>query len=174
MPTRYSRTLAALHWLLALMIIAELFAGKVLLGNTPNSDPDKLFGLSMHMPIGLVILALMILRVIVRIRSAKPPHADIGNDILNRAGIWAHWLLYALVFIMALSGIVMARGAGLPDIVFGGSGAPLPAEFTGPARIVHGFAATALIVLIIGHIGAAIYHQHVRKDGLLARMSLRR
>ena len=45
MPTRYSRTLATLHWLLALMIIGALFGGKVLLANTPNSDPGKLFSL---------------------------------------------------------------------------------------------------------------------------------
>ena len=83
-------------------------------------------------------------------------------------------MLYALVFVMCLSGIVMARGAGLPDIVFGGSGAPLPEVFSGPARLVHGITSTTLIVLIIGHIGAAVYHQYVRKDGLLARMSLRR
>lgn len=174
MPTRYSRGLAALHWLLALMIIGALFGGKVLLANTPNNDPAKLFSLGLHLTLGLTILALMILRVIVRWRSAKPPHADIGNEILNKAGIWAHWVLYALVFIMAVSGIVTARGAGLPDIVFGGSGAPLPDTFTGWARILHGITSTALIVLIVGHIGAAIYHQHVRKDGLLARMSLRR
>lgn len=174
MPTRYSRTLAALHWLLALMIIGALFGGKVLLDGTPNDDPAKLFSLSMHMPLGLTILALMILRLVVRMRSAEPPHADIGNAILNKAGVWAHWVLYALVFVMCLSGIVMARGAGLPDIVFGGSGAPLPEVFSGPARLVHGITSTTLIVLIIGHIGAAVYHQYVRKDGLLARMSLRR
>lgn len=174
MPTRYSRTLATLHWLLALMIIGALFGGKVLLANTPNSDPGKLFSLSLHLSLGLAILALMTLRVIVRWRSATPPHADIGNEILNKAGIWAHWALYALVFIMAVSGIVTARGADLPAIVFGGSGAPLPDIFTGSARTLHGITSTALIVLIIGHIGAAIYHQYVRKDGLLARMSLRR
>ena len=168
-PTRNPRTLAVLHWLLALMIIGALFGGKVLLANTPNSDPGKLF--SLHLSLGLAILALMTLRVIVRWRSATPPHADIGNEILNKAGIWA---LHALVFIMAVSGIVTARGADLPDIVFDGSGAPLPDIFTGSARILHSVTSTAFIVPIIGHIGAAIYHQHVRKDGPLARISLRR
>lgn len=173
MVTRYARPLAALHWILAAMIIGALAGGKFLLEETPNSDPDKLFSLSLHMPLGLAILALMVVRLIVRLRTENPPHADIGNDLLNRAGVWAHWLLYAMVFVMCLSGIVMARSYGLPDIVFGGEGA-LPEEFTGGPRIVHGIVATALILLVLGHIGAAIYHQKIRKDGLMARMSLRR
>ncbi len=61
--------------------------------------------------------------------------------------------------------------AGLPDIVFGGSGDPLPASFEAfSARTVHGLLAWVLGALIAAHVLAALYHHFVRKDGLLKRM----
>ena len=40
--TRYHPLLVALHWLLAFLIIAALFAGFFLLARMPNSDPQKI------------------------------------------------------------------------------------------------------------------------------------
>ena len=61
--------------------------------------------------------------------------------------------------------------AGLTPIVFGGSGTSLPADFYAfSARLLHGFIAPALFLLILLHVGAAFYHQLVLKDNLLARM----
>lgn len=47
----------------------------------------------------------------------------------------------------------------------------LPASFDDLApRAAHGFFATALALLIAAHVAAALYHQFIRKDGLLGRM----
>jgi len=57
-----------------------------------------------------------------------------------------------------------------PAIVFGGSGAPLPPDFTiYPTRLAHGILAALLVGFILLHVLAAIYHQFVRKDGLFRR-----
>jgi len=171
MTRRYHPILVVLHWLLALMIIVGLLMGGLSLSETPNDDPAKLTSLMLHMGSGLAILALMIGRLVARLFTAKPPHADIGNDVLNKGASAAHWVFYVLVVVMCASGIAISQIAGLPDIVFGGSGDPLPATFDNLLpRAVHGITATLLWLLIGGHVLAALYHHFVRKDGLLGRM----
>lgn len=168
---RYHPVLVGLHWILALAIVVMLIAGNVNLHDVPNTDPDKVFSLRMHMSIGMTILVLMSVRLVTRLRAQNPPHADIGNDLLNKAGIMAHWGLYVLVFVMCASGIAISVMAGLPDIIFGNSGAPLPETFDiYPPRAAHGIASKLLALLILGHAAAALYHHFIVKDGLLHRM----
>jgi cytochrome b561 len=72
---------------------------------------------------------------------------------------------------MAISGMALSLQSGLTPIVFGGSGAALPADFfTFTSRMLHGFIAPALLLLVVLHVGAALYHQFLLKDHLLARM----
>jgi len=83
----------------------------------------------------------------------------------------AHYVLYLLVFAMAGSGIATSIQAGLPDIVFGGSGTAIAESMeTLAPRIAHGIIAKVLFLTIILHVLAALYHQFIRKDGLLGRM----
>lgn len=170
-PTRYHPLLVTLHWLLALMIILGLVMGGFVLAETPNSDPGKLFALRMHMSMGGLILLLMLVRLIVRTRTKKPPHVETGNSLLDRAGVWMHWTLYAVVILMAGSGIGISVLAGLPPIVFGGSGDPLPADFWAyPPRYAHAVLANILMALIVLHIAAFAWHQWIKKDSLFRRM----
>jgi len=168
--TRYHPALVALHWLLALLIVLALIAGNVLLEATPNSDPAKIGGLRNHMGLGIVIGVLMLIRLIVRQTTGKPPHADTGNRLLNIAGLAAHWGLYILVLVMVASGLGIALSAGLPAII-GGSGDPLPADFSAyPPRAVHGIVSVLLMLLILAHFAGWAYHALFVKDRLLARM----
>ena len=58
--------------------------------------------------------------------------------------------------------------------MFGGSGKPLPESFAAyPARAVHGIVGSLLALLVLVHIVAALWHQFIRRDGLLRRMSFR-
>ncbi len=60
---------------------------------------------------------------------------------------------------------------GLLPIVFGGSGATLPADFyVFAARMLHGVIAPVLALLVVLHVEAALYHQFVLKDNLLSRI----
>ena len=83
-------------------------------------------------------------------------------------------VLVALLRLMApmiLIALATAPGAGLFPIVFAGAAEALPEEFSGLLQpAVHGWIATALAVLIILDISATVYHQPVRKDGLLRHM----
>ncbi len=168
---RYHPALVTLHWLLAILIVLGLVMGGLFLSKIPNDDPVKLFGLRGHMTLGIAILVLMLIRLVIRLRSARPPHADAGNPLLNTVAVVVHWSLYLTVIAMAVSGVALSISAGLPAIVFGGSGEPLPVSFFEfPPRMVHGILANLLTILILAHIAGFLYHQFIRRDGLFRRM----
>ena len=168
---RYHPVLVGLHWLVAAMIFIALFVGGPGLVALENDDPAKLFGLTGHMIWGLVIGAFMLVRLAMRLLSNNPPSADAGNGMLNSGAKAAHLGLYVLVLAMVASGIGIAISAGLFEIAFGQSGAPLPADFNVyPARVAHGVIATLLMILIAMHLAGWAYHQFYLRDGLIRRM----
>jgi cytochrome b561 len=104
-----------------------------------------------------------------------PAVATTGGALLARLAPNSHFGFYVLVALMAGTGYATALLAGLPAIVFGRSGAPLPPTFlVYPSRIVHGYVAILLAGLIARHALAACYHQFVKNDRLFARMSFGR
>ncbi len=167
MTARYNPVLVALHWLLAALILFSLGMGMLSLREIPNASPEKLFALRGHMVAGVAIGLLTLLRLVVMALTAKPPPVSGASRI-------GHWSLYAAVLLMAASGFALALQAGLPDIVFGDRGA-LPESFAGFApRAVHGAVAWILLVLIAGHVLAALYHQLIRRDHLFSRVTFGR
>lgn len=171
-PKRYHPLLIGLHWLLALLIIFMLLVGLLSLKSMPN-NPAKLMPLGFHMATGILILVLMLVRIVVRVTTKKPEDATAGNRFLDLLGKLTHYALYVFAILMAVSGIGISAQAGLGPIVFGASGAPLPEDFfVYPVRYGHGYIAIILIVLILMHVGAALYHQFFRKDRLLSRMGI--
>lgn len=174
-PVKYHPALVALHWLLAVLLLIALGMGTLSLQHMPNGSPEKVDALRGHMIAGISILVLTVLRLVIRRVTAHPAPASTGNPLLDRIGRGTHHALYLLVILMALSGIATAVQAGLPAIVFGGSGAPLPANFAAyTPRAVHGVIAALLLALVALHILAALYHQFVRRDNLIARMGFGR
>ena len=170
LPSRYHPALVALHWLLALLLIVALVMGTFALKTIPNSAPDKVSALQGHMIAGGLILLLTLIRLVVRLKTAHPLPASVGNALLDRLAPMTHWALYGLVLIMAGSGLAMSILAGLPSIVFNGVGS-LPVNFDSlPPRAVHGIVSKLLMLAIGMHIVAAMYHQLIRRDGLLRRM----
>ena len=173
-PKRYHPLLIVLHWALAFLIILMLLAGMLSLKQMPN-NPAKLLPLGFHMAMGILILVLMLVRIVARVTTKKPEPATAGNRFLDIVGKLTHYALYLFAILMAVSGIGISAQAGLAPIVFGGSGAPLPADFfVYPARIGHRFTAILLILLVLLHFAAAMYHQFYRKDRLLSRMGIGR
>lgn len=167
---RYHTVLVVLHWLLAILMLVEVGMGSTFLKSLSNDMPEKLLALRNHMAAGNLILILTVIRFIVRLRTEHPIPITGSSAFLDRLAAFGHYGLYFLTILMGVSGLALAAETDLPTIVFDGIGS-LPANFDGiGARIAHGWIAQLLILLIIGHILAAIYHQYVRKDGLLSRM----
>lgn len=169
--SRYHPLLVTLHWALALLIIGALGVGFFGLAATPDSDARKIGLLRLHMIGGVAILALMGIRFIVRLRSARPAVAATGNPLLDRVAPVTHYGFYVLVLLMVGTGFATAILSGLNLVVFGASGAPLPPRLTiYPTFVAHVYLAALLAGLIALHVLAALYHQFVRKDRLFERM----
>src|SRR6476660_5559959 len=148
--SRYHPALVVLHWALALLIIAALALGALVMVKIPNTDPMKSEALRSHMGGGMAILVLMLVRLVIRSRSAHPDPATAGHPLLDRLAWLSHRMFYGTVFL----------GHG-----------NLPADlWVFPIRSVHYAISRVLMALIAIHIVAAFYHALVLRDGLLSRM----
>ena len=168
-PTRYHPVHVVLHWLMFLLVVMMLGVGKFVMPGVPADDPQKTSMLQMHVYTGGFIAILLVIRVVLRFAVKRPAPADAGNPVLNVTAKVVHFFLYLFLAGMAVSGLGIFQMANLPAI-FGGE-APYPQDFfTYLPRIGHGLTSMLLLLLILVHFGAAIYHQFIRKDNLLVRM----
>jgi cytochrome b561 len=117
-----------------------------------------------HMPLGITILLLMVVRIIIRTRSQHPEPATTGNDILDKIGVVTHYLLYILAILMPLTGMALSITYGLSPFK-----SSLLANISWIPGL-HKVIAPALGLLILLHISAAVYHEVIRKDNLMSRM----
>jgi cytochrome b561 len=167
--SRYHPLLVALHWILAVLIVAALALGALVMVKIPNTDPMKLEALRSHMIGGGLILVLTLVRLFVRIRTEHPAPASAGHPVLDWLAWASHRMLYGAVLGLAISGLIMALQTGLPGILFGGG--TLPADFwVYPIRSVHYVISRVLMAVIALHIVGALYHTLMLRDGLLRRM----
>jgi cytochrome b561 len=177
--TRYTRTAVVLHWVLALGLIGLIGFG-VYMTSLPFS-PARLKLYNWHKWAGMTILALSVLRLIWRL-THRPP--ALPTAIAQQMPAWQHWahhgthhLLYVLFFAVPLLGWAYSSAAGFPVVWFGVW--PLP-DWVSPSpelaevlKPLHRLSAFALAGLIVLHVGAALKHQWLDRDGLLSRMRLR-
>jgi cytochrome b561 len=160
-----------LHWVLALLILAMLGIGFLLLAPMPNTDPRKISILLIHMSVGMLVPALMAVRLMVRLWSARPADAATGHASLDWVAPLTHYGLYLLVFLMVATGFATAILAGLNRSVFQATGEPLPPNFANfPTFVVHFYLAWLFVGFILLHVFAALYHQFGRRDRLFRRM----
>lgn len=166
-PLRYHPVHVALHWLTGIMVMGAMVIGMIYL-DSPNT-PQKIPYLQLHSVWGLILLLLFIVRIITRFALKRPAPATAGNVFLDQLAKIVHVLLYVGVLLMLLSGLGTSVQANLLT-VFQGQ-ASLPEDFkVFPPRITHGMTFSLLAILVILHVGAALYHQFIRKDNLLGRM----
>jgi cytochrome b561 len=161
-PKRYSPLWVTLHWVIALLIFAAFYLG---LSTKDIPLVAKVAYLRWHMPLGMTVLVLMLVRLFVRWRTPHPEAATAGNILLDKIGEWTHYLLYIFAILMPLTGLMLAAAYNLIPLVFGGGS--LPRDLS---PMLHGMIDPLLALLILLHILAALYHQFIRKDNLLARM----
>lgn len=173
---RYSTVAVALHWLLALVIVA-MFGVGVYMTDLPFS-PQRLKLYNWHKWAGVTFLALTVLRLLWR-ATHRPPAlpAAIAQAMprwQTRAYHATHHLMYLLFFAVPLMGWAYSSAAGFPIVWFGQIPLPdlLPVnkELAELIKPLHKLLALALITLAGLHIAAAIKHHWLDRDGLLSRM----
>ena len=88
-PSRYHPALVTLHWISAVLLLVALATGTFWLTATPNSSPDKIAQLTVHMTLGVAILVLTLARLAVRSKTPQPERASSGNVLLDKLAIRA-------------------------------------------------------------------------------------
>lgn len=177
-PNEWALGERALHWLSAALIVGMLALGLVM--THAAIDAGEAFDLyQRHKSFGFVVLALTALRLLMRLRRARPPFPPGMRPIEVALAKMTHGLFYALLFGSPLLGWLMVSSAPLqvPTRLFDmipvpHLTAPNEAVYNG-ARLLHRLAAWTLIGLILLHVAAALKHHLVDRDATLRRMLFR-
>jgi cytochrome b561 len=166
---RYGRVAVAIHWTSALVIGGALISGFQVAGLVDPASKTAL--LRLHVLFGALTLALTLARVGWWFADRRPgPVADMGW-LQARAASGTHLLLYAVLFLMAASGIGMMVLSGAGAVLSGAEATTLLPDFWSyRPRLPHALGARLLVALLVLHVGAAIHHQFIRRDGLMRRM----
>jgi len=172
----YSRAARMLHWLTVALVAVQLPVGLYMThrGNTLNVW-DKLTGAlyNGHKVIGVTILLVVLWRIAYRLTRGAPADEPTIEPWQRRASHLNHWGLYVLLICAPVAGYVGISLFPALDIfgLFSLPGVVAPdKEAAKTAFFVHGVLARLLLLLILVHVAAALFHYFVRKDNVLGRM----
>lgn len=169
---RYPAASILLHWGMLLLIVGVYTAIEMRELFPKGSDVREALK-AWHFTLGLSVLALVVVRILIRIFTAPPP-------ITPRPPIWqvvgsrvVHYALYGLMIGMPLAGWTVLSAEGVPIPFFGLELPPLVSQNGAVAGWVEGIhkAVGSLGYWLIGlHAAAALFHHYVWKDDTLRRM----
>ena len=166
---RYGAVAMAIHWASAAAILGLLASGFI--ADNETDPAAKAAILRVHAAVGILILLLTLARIAWwAFADARPalPGGMAGWQM--RVSRLVHNLFYVVILGMAASGVAMLALSGAAAILYFGAPGPLPDFETLPPRAAHGLGAWAMLALLALHLGAALFHQLVMRDRLLARM----
>lgn len=168
----YGAVTKGFHWVIALLIVCLLGIGLYM--DFWATKPQRFVLMPWHKSFGICVLALATGRVLWHFYSRPAEFVAGLKDWEMQAARAVHILLYMAMFVMPLSGWLMSSAAGrttkffglfdLPDLI--GKDDHLRSLF----GATHEVAAWALIILLLGHAGAALKHHFIGRDATLRRM----
>lgn len=175
-PTKmFALPARVLHWLMAALILAMLFIG---IGMVASVSERHDWLIRIHKPLGMAIFILAIVRLFIRLRYPPPPLPADLPAIQKLAAHASHYLLYLLMLLMPLIGWAMLSAGGYPVML--SESLRLPPIFPvspdafAVLRHAHAWLALLLLLTFLAHMGAALYHGLIRRDGVLSSMAGRR
>ncbi|MEI8145516.1 MAG: cytochrome b [Alphaproteobacteria bacterium] len=174
----YAAPQRAVHWIMALLIIAQIPAG-LYMADLPwpaagQTSPLKDNLYELHKSFGMVLFALACLRVAFRVVYGAPAYEASLTPLQRKVSGAVHHTLYALIFLVPLTGWIATSMCCAPVNLF--YSVPLTLPFSGdldsakPIYLVHKWLAIFMGLLVLAHIGAALMHLIVIKDGVFRRM----
>ncbi len=178
--TRYTAVAIVLHWMIALGIIGMIGLGWYMGDIEDRAQQYAL--IQLHKSFGISILLLSVARLVWRLMNPPPAEPPMPVWQATAARV-THIAFYVLIIAMPLTGWIMvsASPTGIPTRLFQSVPWPhLPGlpdmsadakeAFHGPIEFIHSKLAWVAIVLLVIHVGAALKHQFLDRDNLLARM----
>lgn len=172
-PDKYDRMLVVLHWVLALGLIAQLGLG-IWMEDIPKDPPGiRAQWFNLHKSIGLCLGLLILWRLGWRVTHSVPAAPSGLSAFQQKLGVLNHRLLYVCMLVLPISGYLGSSFSPYPVKFFGMT---LPKLWDSSPEgkelfsEIHEWTADVLLTLLALHILAALWHQLIKRDGLLSRM----
>jgi cytochrome b561 len=175
---QYSTVAKWFHWVTLVLMAVALPVGFVIKYIASEPLATKLAFYAVHESAGLTILFVTLARLAWRIANPPPPLPDHIPAQMRLAAASVHWLLYAALIVQPILGFTMTNAFGFP---MQGATAYLglidiPAvmaenrSLAETLKTLHTWVGYAIAALLVVHIGAAVFHHAIRRDGTLMRM----
>jgi cytochrome b561 len=160
-----------LHWTMAAMVLSMLCIGVAMVA----SLADYHVLVSIHRPLGIAILILVVVRFVNRQLTSLPPFPPTMSRAERLAATASERTMYALMFVLPLVGWGMLSAARYPIVLYG----PLHLPFILPhdamlhavLRRTHTILAYLFFLTFLAHFGAILFHTLIVRDGILRRMA---
>jgi cytochrome b561 len=151
-PRSYTLGQIILHWSISALVVWQLVFGEETeaLEHAGDADAIELFLANSHLWVGFAILALVALRIVLRVVQGVPPPFATGRGAAVLARI-SHAAFYVLLVAVPVTGI-------------------LDYYFHLPTGEIHELGKPLFILLITLHVAATLWRQFIRHDGTLRRM----
>jgi cytochrome b561 len=160
-----------LHWLMAVMVLTMLGIGVAIVA----SLADYNWLVSIHRPLGILILILVVVRYVNRRFSTMPPFPATMSSQERFIAHVSEMLLYSLLFVLPLVGWGMLSAARFPIVLYGRLHLfpilPHSVMLYAALRKAHTILAYLLFLVFIAHFGAVLFHTLVLRDRLFNRMA---
>lgn len=167
-PSHYGRTTRLLHWGMGLLIVLQFLK----LGDRIN-EGEHWIGqtiVPLHISVGALIFVLALLRLWWAVRQRPNRPQPEASPAMVRLG---HFMLYVCMLLLPILGIAAMLGGGYGLTLFGVSiiaKTGIETPWLGMVGNLHSPIAWLFVVLVLGHIAAALFHHFVRRDQTLRRM----
>jgi len=160
-----------LHWTMAAMILVMLFIGIGMVGSV--SEYHRL--VSIHKPLGMLVLILVAIRLVNRLLNPPPPLPSGMPGWQRVAAHSSHVVLYALMFVVPLVGWAMLSAARYPIVLYGPLQlppiAPQSPTLFAVLRETHTVLALLLFATFLAHLSAALMHALIFRDDVFPSMT---
>jgi cytochrome b561 len=168
-PLRYDPRSIILHWCTAVLVALLWIIAQII--NDFANGPLRVDARSLHITLGIVLVAVLGLRIIWR-NGRSGAVTLVRSGLMERAAHLGHILLYVLAILAVLSGMAneWVRGDSIFNLF------TLPSPYSGDRELrkligtIHAYATNALLIAALGHAALALFHQYVLRDGVLERM----
>lgn len=171
--TSYRPVQKSLHWLIFLLVLVcyaltynDLFF--------PREDPGRAYAWWIHISLGLLLLALVALRIVTRLALGAPPLPFTMTRLEAFLAHAAHLLLYALLIAIPVLGVVLTwlRGDALSFFSLFTIPSPIAPDrdLAHLVKNLHELCAYGILTVAGLHAAAALWHHFIRRDNVLTRM----
>lgn len=170
---KYRVSARLIHWTMGILVLLMIPVGFLMVRDGLGRSLQNTLFIS-HKNIGVLLLILIFVRLIYRWRNPPVLVPVALPKVQELAAHLTHLGLYAMLLIMPIAGYVRVRAGGFPietlDLLGLPSLVPRSEALAEASKAVHYYGSYVICVLVLMHVGAAVFHGVVRQDGIFSRM----